>query len=377
MRNKLIFVSDLHLNDEFSFSPSGNGYMHAYTWMNRNIPTAASFLTWLKSREDVAELVILGDLLDGWVCPMQHPPTRDFMDILAAHDNALVIDALRGLCQETSAIEVSYVRGNHDMLLSDIFTPQNGFEHLDFIALASGMDLYQKENVLFAEHGSRFCLFNAPDTWSHPGSHLPEGFFMARVAADYAAQVGTFPDLVATLQNVVREGIGGTLPKDFFDEIRRKTPGTGNTFLMNGLDGFSPDPTYLDILRDYAGIYEEWNKRQDTIPREVAPLGDLGTLLFAASWIFVTGKPYAPRILIFGHTHTYGFHPFRPVLGASVLGCREYKHIYANTGTWVDGKTCTYVEVEPDAAGEIYFVRGFSFENAGHQTLLDEGCVRA
>ena len=37
---------------------------------------------------------------------------------------------------------------------------------------------------------------------------------------------------------------------------------------MDGLDGFSPDPTYNDVLAYYAKIYEDWGSRQDIVPSE-------------------------------------------------------------------------------------------------------------
>ena len=102
-RNKLVFISDLHMNNHFSFAPTGDGYSHAYTWLDENIPTVAAFLNWLGKREDVAELIILGDLFDGWVCPMHHAPTMDFMDILTAPENAPIVDALKSLCKKQAA----------------------------------------------------------------------------------------------------------------------------------------------------------------------------------------------------------------------------------------------------------------------------------
>jgi UDP-2,3-diacylglucosamine pyrophosphatase LpxH len=359
----------------FSFSPD-DGYTNAYTWMNQNIGTAASFLDWLGKRGDIAELVILGDLFDGWLCPMHHAPTRDFMDILKEPRNAPVINALRALCRKDSGIAVSYVPGNHDMLIDNIFTPANGFETLNFIRSAPGMGVYKNGGVIFAEHGSRVCLFNAPDTWSHSGSHLPEGFFMTTVAAEYAAQSGTLLDFVDILGGIIKTGLRGTLPNDFLDAIGRRAATTGSTFLMDGLDGFSPDPAYNDVLAYYAKIYEDWGSRQDIVPSEVAPIDDLGTLVLAANWIILTGQPYSPKILIFGHTHNYGFHGHHKVLGGASLGCEQYKHIYANAGTWIDGKTCTYIEVEPNASEGIYYVRGYSFENAPPKTPLDAGCVK-
>ena len=377
-RNKLIFISDLHMNNHFSFSPDGNGYSHPYTWLKENIPTVAAFLNWLGERDDVAELIILGDLLDGWVCPMHHAPTRDFMDILTAPENRPIVDALKSLCKKASSIKVSYVPGNHDMLIDNLFTPANGFESLNFISTPPGMGLYQKENVIFAEHGSRYCLFNAPDTWSHPNSRLPEGFFLTRVAAEYAARGGTFLDLMEVLQSIVKRGIRETLPSEFFDAIKGKAIGAKETFLMNGLDGFSPDPTCTDVLKYYAAIYKKWNDRQDIVPREMSPVDDVGTLVPAASWIFLTGKPYSPKILIFGHTHNFGVHGFTSILGKEETSsrCKEYTHIYANTGAWIDGKTCTYIEVEDNGSLGSYCVRGYSFEDAQHQALRDEGFIR-
>jgi UDP-2,3-diacylglucosamine pyrophosphatase LpxH len=376
-RNKIIFISDLHMNDHFSFSPGGNGYSHAYTWLNENIPKVAAFLNWLRDRSDVAELIILGDLFDGWLCPMHHVPTSDFMDIVTASENAPIIDALKILCKTSSGITVSYAPGNHDMLIDNIFIPANGFESLNFLNTAPGMGVYRKDDVLIAEHGSRFCLFNAPDTWSHPDSHLPEGFFMTRVAAEYAAAGGIVLDLSEVLQSFMKKGIQETLPRDFLNTIIAGAIRTEDMFLMNGLDGFSPDPTCADVLEYYAAICREWGKRQDVVPTLTSITDDLGTLVPAAYWSFLTGKPYSPKILIFGHTHNFGLHGFHSILGREeASSCKEYTHIYANTGAWIDRKTCTYIEVEDNGSEGSYCVRGYSFEDAQHQTLRDEGFIK-
>ena len=52
-RNRLIFISDLHMNVDAN-----------YSWLVNHAPSAAQFLSDVNTREDVAELVILGDLLD-------------------------------------------------------------------------------------------------------------------------------------------------------------------------------------------------------------------------------------------------------------------------------------------------------------------------
>ena len=71
------------------------------------------------------------------------------------------------------------------------------------------------------------------------------------------------------LQDMIKNGLKETLPGEFFEAIKGTTIRADDTFLMNGLDGFSPDPTCTDVLRYYATIYTEWNQRQDIVPREI------------------------------------------------------------------------------------------------------------
>jgi predicted MPP superfamily phosphohydrolase len=66
-RNRIVFISDLHMNVGAS-----------YSWLVKHTGELAEFLKNLSFRDDVAELVILGDMLDDWVCPAaedaQHVP---------------------------------------------------------------------------------------------------------------------------------------------------------------------------------------------------------------------------------------------------------------------------------------------------------------
>jgi hypothetical protein len=113
------------------------------------------------------------------------------------------------------------------------------------------------------------------------------------------------------------------------------------------------------------------------VPTLTSITDDLGTLVPAAYWSFLTGKPYSPKILIFGHTHNFGLHGFHSILGKEeASSCKEYTHIYANTGAWIDRKTCTYIEVEDNGSEGYYCVRGYSFEDAQHQRLRDEGFIK-
>jgi hypothetical protein len=65
-----------------------------------------------------------------------------------------------------------------------------------------GVGEYTRDNILWAEHGHRYTLFNAPDIWSQAGSHLPLGFFISRLAASLSQETGviyTTPEVLELL----------------------------------------------------------------------------------------------------------------------------------------------------------------------------------
>ncbi len=171
-RRKVVFISDIHLSADASTS-----------WMYEHIGPLASYLHRLNSRHDVSELVILGDLLDDWMVPIEDAPSS-FAEILNAEHNEPVVTALQEICENPS-IQVTYVTGNHDLLS---FEPaaklliENTFPGMVIYSDEPGLGAYTLDDVLWAEHGHRYTLFNSPDIWSHGGSHLPLGYFMAMSA---------------------------------------------------------------------------------------------------------------------------------------------------------------------------------------------------
>jgi hypothetical protein len=63
-----------------------------YSWLVDHANDLAQFINEVNARDDVAELVILGDLLDDWVSPVKDSP-QAFADILAASNNAGIVAA--------------------------------------------------------------------------------------------------------------------------------------------------------------------------------------------------------------------------------------------------------------------------------------------
>jgi len=352
-RNKLVFISDLHMNVD-----------GPYSWLVNHAKDLADFINQVNDRDDVSELIVLGDLLDDWVSPIAYTP-QTFADILGASNNAAVVAALQGICNNPG-IAVTYVTGNHDMLS---FDSQNKtviadtFPGMTILSDSPGLGAYTRDNVIWAEHGHRYCLFNAPDTWSRSNGHLSLGYFISRLAASKSLSSGqlyTTPDVLdmfvkspsevnAYLNQGGYEEVAGNIIDDaliiaVFNAI---AIWSGNwpwsTFTMDGLDNYAGTPSVEDVAFVYDTIFSGWPDRQDIVNHYDAVWDDLGHLSGPANLLFEMPErikdlyPFTPRIVLFGHTHQAAF---------------EYHHsgevetIYANTGTWIDGKPMTWVEVE-------------------------------
>ncbi|MFZ2445913.1 MAG: metallophosphoesterase [Syntrophobacteraceae bacterium] len=375
-RNKIIFISDLHMNVDAS-----------YSWLVDHADDLAKFISDVASRADVAEVVILGDLVDEWVAPVKNTPNT-FTDVLTAGNNTAIVAALQELCANPD-IKVTYVTGNHDMLS---FEDENKailaatFPGLQIVSQSPGMGAYAKNQVIWAEHGHRYTMFNAPDTWSHPGSHLPMGYFISRMAATKSVASGevvTTPDLLDRFVKTQPKQAAGSRPKltpprgvfsdvfiiGVFDAIALWCEvWPWNKFTMNDTDAFLTDPRVLTVSLIYDQIYSLWPVRQNRVSQPEAVWDDLGHLSGAANLIFEMPAylrdkyPFTPRIIVFGHTHQAAFQ----------YHSGEVDTIYVNSGTWIDSKPMTWVEIEitdSDDGGQLYAVSlWFNGETKPRQT---------
>ena len=389
-RNKLVFISDLHMNV--------NG---TYSWLVKHAIDLARFLDNVNTRDDVAELVILGDLLDDWVSPVKYTP-QTFADILAANYNNGVVPALQAICHNPN-IAVTYVTGNHDMLSFESQNKEviaNAFPGMTIISDSPGLGVYTRDNVIWAEHGHRYTLFNAPDTWSRSGGHLPMGYFISRLAASKSLsseQVYTNSDLLDRfvkspdevrkyLQQDGYDGEVGNIIDDAFiiAVFNAIALWSGHRpwdkFTMDNLDNYSSDPSVEDVAFTYDTIFSGWPSRQDIVDHYEAVLNDLGHLSSAANLLFEMPDrikdlyPFTPRIVLFGHTHQAAFQ----------FHSGQVETIYANTGTWIDSKPMTWVEVEINDgySGRRYYTVSLWFygESSPKQSgtvsvQSEQGCV--
>jgi len=372
---KKIFISDIHMGDARSFAKT-----HPYGWFRSNIPILANFLTEQHSAPEVAEVVILGDLFDEWVIPTDEDPLNSFAAICNNSANSPVLEALQQLAARGI---LTYVPGNHDMTLSATeLAGTQKFVETVFPGIRYGSDPNLPHGVyrcgkLVAEHGNRYALFNAADTWTNPPSFLPIGYFLSRLVAYKVSTTGTEEDFHDILKRFVMELKDGlNFVYDLFVSVAQDA-GLNKTdpINMNGITGFPG--TVGDIGLFYEQLIENWKKERQDIDWKMALIGDVGYLHQAADYVYFSIFGSDQNIAIFGHTHKADLKKNYILKEAPAvqdihrhLPCRS---IYANCGTWVDSAPyCTYAETQEDAGAGRHYVRVLTYPS---KTLLQEAFV--
>lgn len=364
-RNKKIFISDIHMGDDRSIN---NGY----GWLNQNIAIVANFLDELLKSQEVSEVIILGDLFDQWVIPSDIDPLPTLPPIINSGKNEPIISKLKTVAA-SSQIKLSYVVGNHDpAFCKDNITDwkkviQEIFPGINYICnddLPAGV--YQS-GKLRAEHGNLYCFFCAPDCWTDLPRFIPLGYFLSRIAASSKIQPTGEPvsyhDLIkkyapdnlmtveVDIMNLLREIVNQE--KMCFD------------FKMNGMPGYPSGIINIGgVLEKYDKLVFRWNHPGISL-REAFYMDIYGDLSPAFEKIYLPDQD--ADLVIFGHTHI----PVMQKIPGRDGACAK---IYANSGTWKDGHTCTYVETELDEEQQRHYVRVKSYP--GNQLVKNyEGYV--
>lgn len=352
-RNTQVFISDLHMN-----------LQRRYSWLVTHAKYLADFLENLNDRSDVSDLIIVGDMLDDWVRPVDLIP-QTFDEILNANVANGIVPALQKICENPN-INVTYVAGNHDMLsfLAENKQVVEGYlPNITILSDSPGLGVYTRDDVIWAEHGHRYTLFNAPDVWSRNQGHLPLGYFITRLDATKSLKddwVYTTPEVLdvafnspdSVMQYLLpggyEETVGGVIDDALIVAIFNgialwSGEGPFSEFSMNSLDGFSTNPRVEDIAFTYDSIFSKWPERQNIVDHYLAVYSDLGHLGGAANLLFEMPDrirelyPFRPRIVLFGHTHEAAFR----------FHSGDAETIYINTGTWIDKKPdMTWAEIE-------------------------------
>lgn len=365
MGKKRIFISDVHMGCDLSSAPR-----KPYVWFKKNAHLLAKFLGEQLMDHDVSEVVILGDLFDEWIIPADYPPITSFKSICSNSTNEPVITGLRALAADGRLV---YVPGNHDMATTadgiaetkSFLEETDNFPGIRFVCDGNVPLGTFQDGVLAAEHGNRYCLFNAPDTWTNPGvCFLSLGYFISRMVAYKVSTTGHDQDPRSIFFDLLKEFWKGRadFEEDLFQSIADNCGlRPESTIELDGIPGCGKSMTISDIGQQFSRLFSSWGHvpGAEFVRAPEAVTSELGDLYdAAASTYFRTGSPY--KVVIFGHTHTpfmknnyenAGYPDF--VVNPDETPCLT---IYANSGTWIDspGYRGNYVETEEIDGNRLY-----------------------
>jgi len=343
-RKKRIFISDTHI----SHIPNIGQGKHDYTWLQEKDAIAlTNFLIHLNTRQDVEEVIFIGDLFDNWVIPVHiAPPTIDEIIISRTANGDKVLQALLALCRNSN-IRVVCIPGNHDMELTaevvkkhfwtESIPQKPGMVFGGTAIWNSGSSVYRSSR-LRAEHGSAHAMFNAPDPVNNPGSRLPLGYYISRIVATKTYNTGHGDRHWWTYVDDMLEAVG---PEKFvacvFEALLEEACLPLDTeIIMPQRNGQTVRVNAQHISAKYENLYDQWKERVGAGMAFKSILAEIGYLDDAADRLC---KKNDTNIVVFGHSHDWE-------LNKDSWFVED--RIYANCGTWCDSpkKPWTYVEVE-------------------------------
>jgi len=340
-RNSVICISDIHMGDQRAAALG-------YGWFSKNATALESLLDLVVTSPQVKQLVILGDLFDGWVIPYRISPfdsaagiynIRDYFNSIAnAPVNSIIINKLRAIASG-GTIQLAYVPGNHDMLLTEDIL-RGIIPNIIWQGDVPGLGHYSPVNEIVMEHGHRYDFFNCPQPLVNPGHILPPGYFVSRLDAEGVMEHPRQKQKKAGESASQIEFLTAwTAATEYLKYKYSLTVAADSANIpMGGVDGYAT-PFSFNGARDMyaANIETVWpstetaNSVPVTLPVLMAILDGSIDLSLTAAYEYM--QPLAPKrykMVAFGHTHN-------PMLKVYPPG-KNYTGIYANTGSWVNAE---------------------------------------
>ena len=353
MSKRRVFISDVHASTQ----GIGN-YPHDYHWLsNQQIANLASFLQFLwQAKPD--EVVILGDLFDNWVCPIDMRPPS-IRDILTAAHNRPIIDGLNQVLD--AGVKVIFLAGNHDQLA----TADDLHQAMPKLTVADGWltDCVYLDGRIHAEHGSSHAMFNAPDPQHDPRKRLPLGYFITRVVTTRAARTGQtgrtwgsyLDDALETMftsQKIAASVFEGVLEEAGIPESAPITMPDGSSI------------TTGEVKARYADLYDHWCASHSGFGAGIrAVLAEFDYLDDFADQVCKRG---GTNIVVLGHSH-------RPEIDKDTWFVDD--RIYANAGAWCeDEDSGSFVEIV--TTGKEHVVRVCEWDGTARKVRQQETLPR-
>ncbi len=355
-RNAIVCISDVHMGDQ----RANEGQ---YSWFGKNKAALEDFLDSVNNNPEVKQLVIMGDLFDEWVVPYSVFPfdpqiginssSDYFKAIASAPTNKGIVQRLRTIVANPD-IELVYVPGNHDMLITkDIL--EEIIPGISWAGDVPGLGLHKPVDHVVMEHGHRYDFFNTPQPLVDTGHMLPPGYFVSRLFAQgmienrsqsfkqQSSASGSFVFWVAweIVYNHIITGFNMQEPV-YADSV----------VLMGGIDGYNEAFSFKGAYEMYADDIEDLWPSTQQVNNVGAPInvlqavwnGDHLTDAVTEEYIQKSGDLQEYDIIAFGHSHV----PLMNVYPDN----KDYTQVYVNTGSWVDADKSpaavrTFVVIKP------------------------------
>lgn len=303
-KSKIVVLSDIHIGTN---APT--------VWYQKDIhePYLITVLDWVTDKaQSIRELILLGDIVDFWTYPPdEQPPSFD--EIMAANPN--IFASTGKLSQVLTALEgkVTYVRGNHDMTItqSDLDKIQNpkGYK----IKLSPDDIYYPLGNgnqSIACTHGHLYTMFNAPyNSASNPAAPLPLGQFITRAMA-YKWHRDIKPG--QTVADLTASGDPNGISLDaLVSSVNDSIAETVLNYIVKvtGLEETHPiklannrETSIKEAKNIYRNLWSEWQLKYNELTALKSAQADLdGTFMgwFAQKLAFELGA----ELVIMGHTH--------------------------------------------------------------------------
>jgi len=340
-RNAILCISDIHMGEYRAVTEN-------YCWFSKNKDALVDLLDYVITGNEVRQLVILGDLFDEWVIPYRTFPFDTaagindsrgyFLSVANSPVNLPIIDKLRAIASSNN-IQLVYIPGNHDMLLTQSILEEI-IPGVVWQGNITGLGNYSPVDEIIMEHGHRFDFFNCPQPLVNAGHMLPPGFFISRLQAE---------GLKEHAGSLLKEGYSTNGSVEFllawtlaFEYVRAQFSMTVHpdsvNILMNGIDGYTNPFSFNGIRDRYAvSIENQWpaTQTQNAVPVQMpvamAILDGNMDMFFASTYEYMSSvAPKKYKMAVFGHTHN-------PELKVYPSG-KNHQGIYANTGSWVNAE---------------------------------------
>jgi UDP-2,3-diacylglucosamine pyrophosphatase LpxH len=213
-KNTIVVLSDIHIGDN---SPT--------VWYQKTIHEGflmAVLDDVIKNKTTVLELILLGDVVDFWTYAVDDiPPTFD--EIIAANPN--IFGPNGKLSQVLTALEgkVTYVRGNHDMNITqaDLNKIQNPKGYKIKLVGDVYFPLGPNNRRILCTHGHLDTIFNAPyNEPNNPIAPMPIGHFITRAISTSTKKKINPGQSVVNLPESGNPGFGDLYPS--LEQLLRK-----------------------------------------------------------------------------------------------------------------------------------------------------------